>query len=76
MQILDVAAEVSMLVILAFWSSYAVDWINPILPVAPILEKYIETFGGRMIFLYAVFLFIHDLDEKLTYLYTEFLGKA
>uniref|UniRef100_A0A6C0J2P2 Uncharacterized protein n=1 Tax=viral metagenome TaxID=1070528 RepID=A0A6C0J2P2_9ZZZZ len=76
MQILDVAAEVSMLVILAFWSSYAVDWIIPILPVAPILEKYIETFGGRMIFLYAVFLFIHDLDEKLTYLYTEFLGKA
>jgi len=76
MQVLDVTTEVSMLVILAFWVSYAVDWIIPILPVAPVLEKYIEAFGGRMIFLYAIFLFIQDFDEKLTYLYTQFIGRV
>ena len=61
----DVAAEVSIIVILAFWLSYVVNIWIPILPVSSALEHYVESFGGQMIFVYAVFVFMDILDDKL-----------
>jgi len=74
MQFLDISAEVSLLSILAFLSSYFVDNIVPYLPVHQSFEDYIESFGGRMIFIYMIFIFVKDLDEKLIYMYTNVLG--
>jgi hypothetical protein len=74
LQFLDISAEVSLLSILAFLSSYFVDNIVPYLPVHESFEDYIESFGGRMIFLYMIFIFVKDLDEKLIYMYTNVLG--
>ena len=73
-QFLDISAEVSLLSILAFLSSYFVDNIVPYLPVHESFEDYIESFGGRMIFIYMIFIFVKDLDEKLMYMYTNVLG--
>lgn len=73
-QFLDISAEVSLLSILAFLSSYFVDNIVPYLPVHESFEDYIESFGGRMIFIYMIFIFVKDLDEKLIYMYTNVLG--
>jgi hypothetical protein len=64
-QMADVAAEVSIIVILAFWLSYVVNIWIPILPVSSALEHYVESFGGQMIFVYAVFVFMDILDDKL-----------
>ena len=58
----------------AFLSSYFVDNIVPYLPVHESFEDYIESFGGRMIFIYMIFIFVKDLDEKLIYMYTNVLG--
>jgi hypothetical protein len=74
LQFLDISAEVSLLSILAFLSSYFVDNIVPYLPVHQSFEDYIESFGGRMIFIYMIFIFVKDLDEKLIYMYTKVLG--
>jgi len=74
LQFLDISAEVSLLSILAFLSSYFVDNIVPYLPVHESFEDYIESFGGRMIFIYMIFIFVKDLDEKLIYMYTNVLG--
>jgi hypothetical protein len=74
LQFLDISAEVSLLSILAFLSSYFVDNIVPYLPVHQSFEEYIESFGGRMIFIYMIFIFVKDLDEKLIYMYTNVLG--
>jgi hypothetical protein len=74
LQFLDISAEVSLLSILAFLSSYFVDNIVPYLPVHESFEDYIESFGGRMIFIYMIFIFVKDLDEKLMYMYTNVLG--
>ena len=73
-QFLDISVEVSLLSILAFLSSYFVDNIVPYLPVHQSFEDYIESFGGRMIFIYMIFIFVKDLDEKLIYMYTNVLG--
>jgi hypothetical protein len=73
-QIGDVTLELSCLVIISFWVTYAVHFWVPVLPVNPGLEHFIELYGGRIVFIYAVFLFVRDLDHKLLFVYDRITG--
>jgi hypothetical protein len=73
-QLLDVSAEISLIVVIAFWLTYIVNLYIPILHVSKGLEGYIESFGGQMIFIYAVFLFMDTLDDKLKHVFQDFFG--
>jgi hypothetical protein len=70
-QVLDVATEISIIVIVAFWLTYFVNTTIPVLPVTSALEHYVESFGGQVVFLYAVFIFMDTLDDKLIWLFRE-----
>ena len=70
-QVLDVATEMSIITIAAFWLTYFVNTNIPILPVTSALEHYVESFGGQAVFLYAVFIFMDTLDDKLIWLFRE-----
>lgn len=70
-QLTDVSVEISLLVIVAFWLTYVANVYIPILPVSPGLESYIESFGGQMVFVYAVFLFMDTLDDKLKEVFSD-----
>lgn len=74
-QVADVTAEVSTIVVIAFWLTYFVHIQIPILPVSPGLEHYIESFGGQMIFIYAVFIFMDILDDKLLVVFRKIFAK-
>ena len=74
-QFLDVSAEVSIIIVIAFWLTYFVHIWIPILPVSPALEHYVESFGGQMMFIYAVFIFIETLDDKLIHVFKQSFGK-
>ena len=71
---LDVSAEISVIIIVAFWTTYVIHSYIPILPVTSALEGYIESFGGQMIFVYAVFVFLSNLDDKLKNVYHSVFG--
>jgi hypothetical protein len=73
-QLVDVSVEVSVIVITAFWVTYGIHSIIPVLPISAALEGYIESFGGQIIFVYAVFVFLEGLDDKLRHVYHDFLG--
>lgn len=73
-QLLDVSSSLSLLVITSFWVTYFVHFLVPVFPVDPKLEHFIELYGGRMVFIYAVFLFEHDLNDKLVFIYDRFTG--
>jgi len=73
-QLVDVSLEMSLLVVLSFWITYFVHFIVPILAVSTRLEQYIELYGERMVFTYAVFLFANDLKEKLLFVYNRITG--
>jgi hypothetical protein len=75
-QIADVTAEMSLLVVASFWVTYFVHFLVPVLPVDQKLEQFIELYGGRMVFVYAVFLFVHDLDVKLHSIYAKLIDDA
>lgn len=70
-QLTDVAVEISMIIIVAFWLTYFTNSTIPILPLPPALEYYIESFGGQVVFLYAVFVFMETLDDKLIRVFKE-----
>lgn len=73
-QAADVAAEISLIVVAAFWLTYiANSWI-PIFAVTPALEHYVESFGGQVVFLYAIFIFMETLDDKLIRVFQEIFG--
>jgi hypothetical protein len=73
-QLIDVSVEVSIIVVSTFWITYMVHSIIPVLPITRDLESYIESFGGQIIFVYAVFVFLEGLDDKLRHVYHDFLG--
>ena len=73
-QVGDVILELSSLVIISFWVTYAIHFLIPVLPVNAGLEHFIELYGGRVVFIYAVFLFVRDLDDKLLFVYDRITG--
>ncbi len=75
-QAADVAIEISVIVLVAFWLTYVVHRWIPVVPVSPALEHYIESFGGQMVFLYAVFLFMETLDDKLKHVFQDIFGRV
>jgi hypothetical protein len=75
-QLIDVGAELSLLVIASFWVTYFVHFLVPVFAVDTKLEYFIETYAGHMVFVYAVFLFAYDLNDKLLCVYDRFTGGA
>jgi len=73
-QLADISLELSFLVVVSFWITYLVHFLVPVLPVDARLEQFIELYGGRMAFAYAVFLFVSDLKEKLLFVYDRITG--
>ena len=73
-QLADVSMEISIVVIVAFWTTYFVHSFIPVLSVTSALEGYLESFGGQMVFIYAVFVFRDTIDDKLKHVFTDFFG--
>lgn len=73
-QLTDVAVEISLIVIVLFWITYMVNSFVPVIHMSQGLESYVESFGGQTMFIYAVFIFLEGLDDKLRHVYHDFLG--
>ena len=41
------------------------------MPISSDLERYIESFGGQTVFIYAVFIFMETLDDKLIHVFRD-----
>lgn len=73
-QLTDVAVEISLIVIVLFWITYMVNSFVPVIHMSQGLESYVESFGGQTMFIYAVFIFLEGLDDKLKHVYHDFFG--
>lgn len=70
-QVLDISLEISIIVVVAFWLTYVVHRWIPVMPISSALEHYVESFGGQMVFIYAVFIFMETLDDKLIHVFKD-----
>ena len=73
-KIRDVAIELSIIAFVAFWSSYLIIIFPQILHVRPPLDDLIDNYGSNIFYIFAIFIFLDDLTEKLKLLYNENLG--
>lgn len=68
-QTVDVAIEIATITIVGFWVTYIVNSWVPFLPLPGKLEYFIESYGGQVVFLYALFIFLDGLDDKLKHVF-------
>jgi hypothetical protein len=72
-QLLDISAEVSLVGVIAFWSSYFIKESPPIFPVQQTLDHEVDTYISGLFFAYAMFLFLEDLSNKIKFLHAKYL---
>ena len=70
-RIADVTLELVVIVIIAFWISYMTRVIIPVVPLSSRLETYVESFGVQLAFLYAIFIFLETLDDKMIHAFQD-----
>ena len=73
-QLTDVTLEISILATIAFWSSQIINYAPPMLPVRKELDSLVDNYISGMFFLFAIFVFMDDLTEKLKFLFHKIIG--
>ena len=68
-QLTDVSLEVVIIALTSFWLTFAVNRYAPIFPVRDDLAGFVDAYTTGLIFMLSVFIFLHGLTSKLTFLY-------
>lgn len=69
----DVATELSLVGVIAFWTTNIIKDYPPLFPVHKVLDKEVDTYISGLFFAFAMFLFLGDLSDKIKFLYEKFL---
>ena len=74
-KVTDVSLEIAFLSFIAFWSAHIIEIAPPVIPVRKELDLLVDGYISGIFYVFAVFVFMDDLTEKLKYLYNTLLGK-
>ena len=72
-KITEVTVELIIIANIAFWSAQYIEMLQPFVPVRKELDRLVDGFISGIFFIFAIFLFIDQLTEKLKYLYHDYL---
>jgi hypothetical protein len=72
-QFTDVTAELSLIGIIAYWTTHIIREHPPIFPISRELDRVIDTYVSGIFFAFAMFLFLEDLSTKIKFLYERYL---
>jgi len=70
----DVFVEIIAIALAAFWSSQFIQQLPPFFNVSNKLDVMVDTYISGIFFIFAMFLFLDELTEKLKYLHDSYLG--
>lgn len=73
-QLFDIMVEVGIIGLVAFWLVYFINVGAPIIPVRKGLEDFVDSYTSGLFFMFAIFIFLQDLTNKLKYLFNHVLG--
>jgi amino acid transporter len=71
----DVCVEIVAIALAAFWSSQIIQELPPLFKVRKVLDVMVDTYISGIFFIFAMFLFLDELTEKLKFLHDEYLGE-
>jgi hypothetical protein len=72
-KITEVTVEVVIIANIAFWSAQYIELLPPFMRVRKELDTLVDGYISGIFFIFAMFLFIDQLTEKLKYLYHDYL---
>lgn len=70
----DVFIEIVAIALAAFWSSQIIQEMPPLFYVKKSLDIMVDSYISGIFFIFAMFLFLDELTEKLKFLHDEYLG--
>lgn len=73
-QLGDVGLEISILASVALWSTEIIKVAPPFLPVRKDLDLLVDNYISGIFFIFAVFVFMDQLTDKLKFLFNRILG--
>lgn len=73
-QLADVSLEISILSLVAFWSAHIIELAPPLLHVRKELDLLVDGYISGIFYVFAVFVFMNDLTEKLKFIFDTSLG--
>jgi amino acid transporter len=71
----DVSIEIVIIALAAFWSSQIIQPLPPLFKVKKVLDVMVDSYISGIFFLFAIFLFLDQLTEKLKFLHNQYLGQ-
>jgi len=74
-QLLDVSLEISLLSIIAFWSAHVIEVAPPFFYVRKQLDSLVDSYISGIFYVFAVWVFMDGLTEKLKFMFTELFGE-
>uniref|UniRef100_A0A6C0CHX1 Uncharacterized protein n=1 Tax=viral metagenome TaxID=1070528 RepID=A0A6C0CHX1_9ZZZZ len=73
-QLGDVSLELSIVGLVAFWSTHIISDFTPFFEVHPELDKLIDSYISGLFYALAVFIFLEGLTDKVKFLYNKYLN--
>ena len=74
-QFTDIALEIAIIGLVAFWLVYFINTSTPIIPVRKGLEDFVDSYTSGLFFMFSIFIFLNDFSNKMKYVFNHFLGK-
>ena len=71
----DVTVEIIVIALASFWSSNIIQQLPPLFKVKKVLDVMVDSYISGIFFIFAMFLFLDDLTDKLKFLHHEYLGE-
>ena len=75
-QFTDIALEIAIIGLVAFWLVYFINVSTPIIPIRRGLEDFVDSYTSGLFFMFAIFIFLEDFSNKMKYLFKHFLGSV
>ena len=75
-QFTDIALEIAIIGLVAFWLVYFINTSTPIIPVRKGLEDFVDSYTSGLFFMFSLFIFLQDFSDKMRYVFKQFLGNV
>ena len=72
----DVSIELAIIGITTFWVSMLIEKLPQIVPLKKKLDTLVDGYMSGVFFLFAIFIFIDSLTDKIKFLYDEHVGPS
>jgi uncharacterized membrane-anchored protein len=69
-KIVDVIVELTLVGIVAFWVTFTIKEVPPLVPMSKDMDSLVDTYISAVFFGYSMFMFLDDLTKKIKHMYS------